>query len=55
MAKIRQLLWIQHKKAKQEGTPSPYDEDRPWNLVWKIAVADEAYWKQQFEEPQCQD
>ena len=54
MPKLRQLLWIEYRNAQKEQPPrkTEYDPERPWNSVWKKAlVADDWYWRTQFEEP----
>ena len=54
MPKLRQLLWIEYRNAQKEVPPrkTEYDPERPWNSVWKKALmADDWYWRTQFEEP----
>ncbi len=43
----------QREKALEinDKATHPFEPERPWNHVWKIAVEDVAFWKVELEEP----
>ena len=42
---------IEGKAQDAAGGTIDYDENRPWNSVWAQAVSDEAFWREEVNEP----
>eukprot|EP00435_Cladocopium_sp_Y103_P048512 s1251_g14.t1 len=51
MARLQRNLKTEHDQAVAAGKTTDYDDKRPWNLVWQRAVSDEAFWREEVQEP----
>ena len=41
MERLKRMLKTEHDRIIAAGVKSDYDENRPWNMVWAKATADE--------------
>ena len=51
MERTRRILQAAHEEARSNGATTEYDDARPWNLVFKKVVSDDAFWRDQVLEP----
>ena len=49
---LRRQLTEKHELAVKMGWPTDFDENRPWNSVWKSLVTDQReYWRDEIKDP----
>ena len=51
MDRVKRELAAEHEEATRNGTTTPFDPARPWNLAWQRAVSDESFWREEVIEP----
>ena len=51
MERIRRRGESERQDAIEASGKHPFDPARPWNWVWEQAVLDQAFWKEEIEEP----
>ena len=39
------------RRSKRTLKSEQYDDKRPWNMVWARSVTDEAFWREEANEP----